>query len=73
MDACPAHNVRMTPTRFRKHLERLGLTHAAFAAVVRVDRATVTKWANGTHPIPYLVQEKIESMEPESESKAVKA
>lgn len=62
---------KMTAEQFSKRLAKLGMTHGAFAQIVRVNRATVTKWANGTNPVPYLVQEKILSLDQKPE--AVKA
>lgn len=36
----------MTPRQFRQHLDRLGLTQAAFAQLVEVDVRTVKRWAS---------------------------
>jgi hypothetical protein len=40
----------MTAREFRKHLDRLGLTQAAFARLVNVDIRTVKRWASPTDP-----------------------
>jgi hypothetical protein len=48
----------MTPAMFRKHLDRLGLTQAAFSRLIKVDIRTVKRWASLTDPfeIPRTVQ-----------------
>ena len=48
----------MTPHEFRKHLDRLGLTQAALARLVKVDVRTVKRWASSADPyeIPRAVE-----------------
>ena len=48
----------MTPREFRKHLDRLGLSQAAFARLIKVDVRTVKRWASPTEPyeIPRTVE-----------------
>ncbi|MBR1290127.1 helix-turn-helix domain-containing protein [Bradyrhizobium ottawaense] len=40
----------MTARQFRQHLDRLGLTQAAFAQLVAVDIRTVKRWASPDDP-----------------------
>lgn len=48
----------MTAIEFRKHLDRLDLTQAAFARLVDVDVRTVKRWAspNDAIEIPRAVE-----------------
>ena len=40
----------MTAKEFRQHLDRLGLTQAAFARLIKVNPKTVRRWASLTDP-----------------------
>ncbi len=42
----------MTPKSFRDTLERQGLTQIALAKLVHTHEQTVSRWANGVHPVP---------------------
>jgi hypothetical protein len=48
----------MTPTLFRKHLNRLGVTQTDFARLINVNVKTVKRWASLTDPfeIPRAVE-----------------
>jgi DNA-binding transcriptional regulator YiaG len=68
--------VTMSPEELRGHLVRLRASHARLAERLHCERSTVTKWANGSNPIPWLAAKEIRSLEPEpedQESEAVRA
>jgi len=45
----------MTPKEFRIALAALGMSQADMARHLKVKPHTTSRWAKGTHPIPYPV------------------
>lgn len=45
----------MTPSEFRAALKSAGITQREFAAATGVNKATVSKWLGGVHPLPKWV------------------
>lgn len=53
----------MTDTEFRDALARLRLPQKVFAAMIRRDTETVSRWARGERPVPGFVDLVIELLQ----------
>ena len=42
----------MTQQQFRAALDRLGLTQVEAAALLQVDKGTISRWARGSRSVP---------------------
>ena len=46
----------MTKNQLKKARERLGLSKSQMADLIRVDRATITRWESGSVAIPPIAE-----------------